>query len=448
MKAYAHLSDASQSVGHKPASRGLRVALMVITVVVMTLGNGLTSYKPAVSQARKDKTRATSTTMREKVYAKISKAAALAEEEQFDEALKELNSAKKIKNLNGYEKAQLYTAFGYMYYSMDDFPRSIEAYETVLVQENLPVALRLSTQYTVAQLQFQIEDYVEAIESLNKWLEVADNPGPEAYILLGQAYYQQEKFREAIPPVEKAMEIAKARDQKVKEKWYLLLRVFYYELQDYPKVLEILEHLVAEYPRTEYWVQIASMYSELGNDTKQLAAYEVAYMQGLLTKGREIVLLSQLLLQAEVPYRAGVVLEKGLSDGKVEKSAKNYRLLSQAWTLAQEDQKAIAALTVAAGMTTDGDLDTWLAYAYSNAGDWEDSLDSARDALKKGVDSPDELHMLMGRALFQLERYEEAKKAFHLAAKSPESATDAGNWLIHIEAEQNRLRELKSSLKK
>lgn len=448
MNPYAHTRDALHGVDQQPLLRIARILVTVAVYLVVALGGSSLTTGPEAAFARKDKTRATATTMREKVYAKISKAAALVESGDYAAARKELDGAKKIRRLNGYEKAQLFMAYGFLYYSMDDFPKAIEAYQTVLVQENLPDGLRLSTMYTVAQLQFQLEDYQQAIASLQAWLKVSENPGPGAYLLIAQAYYQLEKYEEAVSPVLRAMEIAKARNQPVQEKWYLLLRVFYYELQDYPKVLDVLEHLIAEYPRREYWVQIASMYSELGDDEKQLAAYELAYMQGLMSRGSEVVLLSQLLLQAEVPYRAGIILARGLADDVVEKTPANYRLLSQAWTLAQEDDKAIAALIIAAGMTDDGELDTWLAYAYSNAGQWHEAVGAAEEALRKGVDEPDELQLLIGQALYQLDRFDAAKAAFSVAQKSPDSADDAAKWIKHIEAEQMRLEGLESSLKK
>ena len=49
-----------------------------------------------------------------------------------------------------------------------------------------------------------------------------------------------------------------------------------------------------------------------------------------------------------------------MESGRVTKNAKNYRLLSQAWMLSQEDERAVPALKEAARLSDDGELDVRL----------------------------------------------------------------------------------------
>ena len=60
--------------------------------------------------------------------------------------------------------------------------------------------------------------------------------------MLASAYYQIDQFKEVIAPVERAIEIARERDKPVEERWWLLLRAGYYELNNIEKVTEILEN--------------------------------------------------------------------------------------------------------------------------------------------------------------------------------------------------------------
>jgi len=385
-------------------------------------------------------------TMREAVYEKLSQAEAMAQAGNYDEALGELEDVRKMKDLNSYEVAQLYTAYGFIHFSREDWAKSIEAYEKVLHQEDLPDAMRRSTVYTLAQLHFQAGQYEKAIESLNRWLQGEANPGPQPYILLGQAYYQLQRYADAVRPVETAISIAKQQGTKIEENWYLLLRVFYYELENYPKVVEVLETLVREHPRKEYWLQLAAMYGEIGDTKKRLAAYDAAYAQGFLDRGSEITLYAQLLLQEQIPYRAGVVLQKGIDDGLVEKDSRNYRLLSQSWTLAKEDAKSIAALQEAAALAEDGELDARLAQAWANLGEWEKSQEAARRALSRGVERADQVQMVLGMALYELDRYEDAKNAFRQAQSSPGSRQTASQWINYIDQEQERLASLERNV--
>jgi tetratricopeptide (TPR) repeat protein len=384
--------------------------------------------------------------MREKVYEKLSRAQVAVEAEDWEKAFKKLRDVEKMKDLESHEKAQLYTAYGYTYFAQERYRESADAYEKVLLQESLPEALMGSTRYTLAQLWFHLEDYPKVLEHLENWLTIAENPGPEPYILLGQAYYLAGRPRDAVEPVRQAIAVGRERGLPPQENWYALLRAFYHDLEDHPRLLEILELLVTRFPSKEYWMHLAATYGELDDTTRHLAAFEAAFAQGYLDGGSELLLLSQLLLQAEVPYRAAMILSKGIEDGSIEGRAQNWRLLSQAWILAQEHRRAIAALTKAAALSDDGELDARIAQSYANLDEWEETISAARVALRKGVRNFHEMNILIGMAMFELGRLEEAKSAFAAAQNTSAGRKAATQWLTYIEREEERLLEFETSL--
>ncbi len=421
----------------------------VITAALLLCGIGLTGRVAAQegeSSAADQPTKQTGA-MSEKVYRRLAEAQELADKEDYNGAQRILDEIKASPKLTPYETAQLYNFYGYIFYARERYKDSISAYETVLRQEQIPQGLKDSTRYTLAQLYFTIENWPKAIELINEWLKTAQNPGPEPYILLASAYYQQEKWNQMIPPIEKAIQIARDRNQAVKEQWWLLLRVPYYEQQNYKKVRDILEILVAQWPKKEYWTQLSAMYGELGQDAKQLGSYESAYDQGLLTRNSELVQLAQLFLQAEVPFKAARVLEKGMEAGQVEKSMENYRLLSQAWTLAMDDARSVPPLEKAAGMSNDGDLDVRLANNYLNLSRFDQCIKAANSGIQKGrLERNDLAYMVLGMCQFERDQLEPAKTAFRKAAQDKRSAKSAQNWITYIEREQERLAQLERSL--
>jgi tetratricopeptide (TPR) repeat protein len=426
----------------------LAAASAFLLLAVPTLAQWMDGVASAQSNNESDerKTRKTPA-MREQTYKKLSESREFAEAEQFGEALAVLNRMMERGGLNSYEAAQAYNFYGYIYFSQERFQDAIQAYQNVLAQENLPLAMETATIYSLAQLYFATENYDQAIVMINRWLGQAEDPGPDPYILLAQAYYQQKQYAEAIKPVETAIRIAAEDGRPPKEQWLLLLRVFYFELEDYDKVAEILHQLLAMNPKREYWIQLSGIYGEREQPRKQLIAFEMAYLQDMLTSGREIVTLAQLYLQAEVPYKAGVVLEKGLNDGLVEKNARNYRLLSQAWTLAREDEKAIPTLTRAAQLSDDGELDIRLARAYANLGRWSDAADAATRAISKGgLRRTDQANILLGMSLYNLERYPQAISAFRVAGEDQRSRNDASRWIAHIDSERQRQASLREAI--
>jgi tetratricopeptide (TPR) repeat protein len=414
------------------ASRAtIPVALGLVALSLITPGSGV-----AQSAA----------SMRERVYDKLSQAEKAAEEGRYEDAHEALRKVEKLDDLSTYEKAQLFTAKGFALYMEERLAESIDSYRQVLEQDSLPEALETGTLYTLAQLQFQAGDYEGSVEHLDRWLATAIDPGPEAHLLRSQGLYQLRRHGPAIASLETALEISRRKGREIPENWYLLLRVLQFESKRWEDVVATLEILVTRFPKKEYWVQLAAMYGRTGAESRQLAAYEVAYLQGFLEKSEEIEIYAQLLLQDEVPFRAARILEKGLADGTVADTVRNLRLLSQAWSMAQEHERAIAALTKAAGRTEDGELDARLAQALLNVKDWERAAESAREALRKGVEREGDVHVMLGMALYEMERRDEAKSSFERALAVEGDHAAAAQWVGYLEAEQHRLADLERSL--
>jgi tetratricopeptide (TPR) repeat protein len=191
-------------------------------------------------------------------------------------------------------------------------------------------------------------------------------------------------------------------------------------------------------------VSLAGAYTELGEDQKLIYAYDAAFTQGFLEKGTEFVTMAQLFLQAEVPYKAATLLQEKMDAGIVEKSEKNYRLLSQAWMLAQEDSKAIPALKSAASLSKDGEVDARLANSYLNIGEYGECVTAANTAIRKGgLKSPDNIQISLGMCLYNLRRYNDAKAAFREAAKTPRAQRTSGQWIRVIDSEIERNRQIR-----
>lgn len=417
--------------------------IWLLAALVIT-GAGL----PDIGQAQQDQAesqRQTRTTpaIRESVYRQLSEAQEAAEEQQFADALAVLDKLRDDGGLNSYERAQVWNIYAYIHIAEDDYGRAIEAYERLLSQEDLPLGLETSTRYSLAQLYFGNEEYEKAASTLETWFEHAEDPGPDAYILLGNAYYSLEEYRRALEPAQQAIDLAKQRGNPVKEHWWQLLRALHYELGELDRVAEILEHLVERFPRKDYWMQLASIYGELDRPDKQVRVLDMAYQQGLLTAERELVNLAQHLMQQDIPYRAAKVIEEGMDSGTVERNVRHLRLLAQAYRMAKEDRAALEPLRAAAAMSGEGDLYMQLAYSYSNLNQWSEAADAAREAVEKGgLERPGQAHLFRGTALFNAGELEAAKASFRAAAEYERSAGQARQWLDHVNKEIERRQQL------
>ena len=211
-----------------------------------------------------------------------------------------------------------------------------------------------------------------------------------------------------------------------KENWWLLLRAAYFELDNIPKVRYVLERLLIEWSKKEYWTQLAAIYGQDELEEKQISAYATAYQEGFLEKSNEYVQMAQLYLSKEVPHKAAVVLQTGFDEGIVDKEVKNWRLLSQAWFLAQEDQMAIIALREAAKLSDDGELDVRLARSLANIADYKSCVDAAQTGIKKGgLKRDDESYITLGMCQFEEDMYEDSKNSFKLATNDATARREA-----------------------
>jgi tetratricopeptide (TPR) repeat protein len=377
------------------------------------------------------------------VYDKIQKAQEMVDAKNYQGALRSLRNLYNPDKLTEYEQANVLNYIGFVYYNMDDVQNAIRTYEQMVAIPSLEPQMAKQTTYTLAQLYTMEENYQKALDTLNKWFMLETNPAPEPFILKAQNLYQLSRYKEMIEPVENAMRVARERDKPVKEDWYVLLNFAYFQDDNYSMVRDIQKILLENWPRKRYWFSLAGAYTELGEDNNLIAAYAAAQDQGMLEKDSEFTTMAQLYMQAEVPYKAAQLLEKEMEAGRVNKNAKNYRLLSQAWMLAMEDEKAIPALTEAARMSDDGELDVRLGNSYLNLGKYDECIEAVRTGLRKGgLKSTDNAQISLGMCLYNKRQYQAAITAFREASKTARSRRIAQQWIQVIEADIERNRQI------
>ena len=446
-----------RQVSAQPARSGVtgRLALILLAALLLLAGPALLPVSNegiAVAQEKKEDKDAPMSgrqtqALSKNVYDLITQANEKVDVEDYKGALVLLDKIKAMPKLSEYETAQLYSFYGFLYFNAERYKEAVNAYNTVLKQPNLPPALQQQTIRTLSQLAFVTEDYQAAIKYANQYINEV-GPDPDMYVVIGTAYYQLEQYKNIISPVEKAIALANERGNQTKEQWLLLLRVAYWELDNYTKVKDILEELVIRWPKKEYWTQLSGVYFELKDEPRQLAAYEAAYDQNLLTSGAELLQMAQLFMQADVPYKGARVLEKGFEAKQIERTERNLRLLSQAWQLAQEDRKAIPPLKEAASISGDGELYARLAQSYLNLSEYKSCIDASNQGINKGgLKNTGNAYLILGMCQFELDSLSAAKGSFRKALNYKQAAKNASSWIAYVESEEQRLRQLAESLR-
>ena len=417
----------------------------------VTPGSLVSSANAQDDKAKQDKRETRRTpALRNKVYERLAEAQGLAEAKDYAGAAAILNDmiAEDGKRaLNSYELANVYNLFAFLSYATEDYPQSLRYYEQVIAQPDIPLAMEINTRFTIAQLYFVQEKWQQGIDALLVWFDLSEKPNAGAYVLLAQGYYQVKNFDLALKNVETAIDMHEAEGKLPKEQWYNLARFLYFDKEDFDSALDVLNTLIIYYPKKQYWVQASHLYGEKKEEQKQLALMEAAYEQGFLDRSSELVNMSYLYLNAEVPYFAASVIEKGFDDELVDDKSKNYELAGSAWAQAREVAKSIPMMEKAAAKSDEGELYVRLGNVYLDGDQFAKAADSVSKGLKKGgVKRPDQARLVLGMAYFNLGEYNKARKAFRDAGKDERSEKYAKQWISYVTSEEERQRELEKDL--
>ena len=415
-------------------SKFAKLCLMLAAAFLLAGGPAIAQEEEGQPEQKTKEAQAVS----KEVYDKITQAQEQVDAKDYQGALRTLNALRQ-KKLTEYELTNVLNYIGFVYYNMEDTPRAISTYEEMLRIPSLEEQMRKQTIYTLAQLSTMEEEYNEALGYLDQWFALGTNPGPEPYILYAQNLYQVDKYREMVKPIETAMEIARKRDVQIKEDWYVLLNFAYFQQENFAQVRDIHKILLQNWPKKRYWFTLAGAFTELNSENNLIASYDALQTQALLTTESELVTMAQLYMQHEVPYKAATLLEEEMEKGRVSKNAKNYRLLSQAWSLAMEDEKAIPALKEAARLDRDGELYLRLANTHLNLGQYSECVEAAREGVRVGdLKSPDHAQVSLGMCLYNLKRYDDAIAAFRVASRTERSRKMARQWIDVIQSDIDR----------
>ncbi|HEY0916136.1 MAG TPA: tetratricopeptide repeat protein [Solimonas sp.] len=417
-----------------------KLVLVSLTAIVVSL-SGLSLAKDKDGKKPTPPPTKQTGVIRAETYKKMEVSQKAFEAKDYKGSLAGLDVLKATEGkLNDYERATLYSLYASTYYALDNVPKAIEAYSTVLKQPNLPEGLRDSSLYAMAQLYFIQEDYPRAIRVVNKWLSVVAEPSPEGYALLAQAYYQTQKFAEAEKALTTSLKISKERGMAPKEAALALLRAIYYERKEYAKAAKVLEILVTNHPdKGTYWQQLAGMRGLMDQQRQQLVLMHAAYRGKLLTAEPDLLNLARLYMVQDAPNAAVRLLTAGMKGKAIKTNTENLQLFAQALALSKEYEKQIPVLKKLAEMTGESKHYSYLGQAYNETGDWKNAAGAFRAALKaKELDKPADAHMQLGTALFNDNQFVEARSQFVAAAQSPTLAQAAGNWIKFVDQELAR----------
>ena len=164
--------------------------------------------------------------------------------------------------------------------------------------------------YSLAGLYAANQKFLKAIETMRVWFQYEANPPAKAYMVIGSSYAELKKYDEALPYIQKAIEVS----EEPEENWYLLELSIYFEKNRFRDAVRVVRTMLEFWPdKVKYWEILLGAYLELGDQKAALDAMMVAYARGLIDTEALIKPVVQLNMALEVPYTAASILEREIA---------------------------------------------------------------------------------------------------------------------------------------
>lgn len=361
---------------------------------------------------------------------------------QWDVALAKIKQAQAVKDKKPGEEYRINEMLGYVHHNQKNYAEAIKPFEANLNSGLMPPEQVNGRIQLLAQLYQQAGNGAKALEYGNRWLKASPN-NPEAALLLAQVQYGKKDCRSASRNIQTAISAAAKRGETPKESWLELRLTCQHELKDEAGVTEAREQLVRYYPSKENWSSLLTAVSNDpgSSDDAKLDSFRLMLELGVLKKADAYTEMAQIALDNGMPGEAVRIMEKGFETRVLEADKnreRHVRLLDKAKARMRTAQTELAALSRKAAANPKGDDDVSLGAAHMSAGQYDKAVASLQRGIKKGLKSADAAQVMLGRAYLELNRTEDARKAFGAVPDDSKLAQVADLWKVYAAQQPQR----------
>ena len=360
-------------------------------------------------------------------------------EELYDLAFEKLLKM-ETRARDDYEQAVLAQALAQVEWARANYDAALAYFEKAVGLDALPNLQHFSLMYQIAQLYYMKERYDEALDKMLLWMckVPKEKVTAESWYLIAVINTAKEDWQNVVPAIEKSI----AMGTEPKESWYQLKLAAHFELEQFPSVAQTLEVMIQNWPDTKnYWIQLSQVYYKLKKEEEALSVLGLAYRRNMLDKQTDLMYLSSLYSNANVPFKSAAVLQKGVEDGIIEATTRHWTIIADAWYASEEMESALVAYEQAGRASDDGEIDLRRAYILVDMERWSEASAAVSSALEKGGFSEKktgDAYVIQGMSEFNLGNYNKASTAWGRASKYPKAKKSAQQWMNHMREERAR----------
>jgi tetratricopeptide (TPR) repeat protein len=360
-------------------------------------------------------------------------------EENYDIAYDKLMKMAARKG-DKYQKAVIAQAIAQVEWARSNYDEALRYFEEAVALDSLPDLTHFSLMYQIAQLYYMKDRYDDALDKLALWMcKVPEEKVTDvAYVLKASLHAAKEDWQNVLIAIDQAISMS----DEPKESWYQMKLAAHFELEQFPKAAQTLETMIQKWPEKKtYWTQLSQIYYKLKMADEAVSVMVLAYRRNMLDKQTDLMYLSSLYSNSDIPYKAAAVMQKGIEDGYVDATKKNWTITADAWYAAEEMEKALVAYAKAGEVAEDGEIDLRRAYILVDMERWAEAAQAVNSALEKGGFSDKktgDAYVIQGMSEFNLGNYDKASTAWGRASKYPRAKKSAEQWMNHMREERRR----------
>lgn len=287
--------------------------------------------------------------------------------------------------------------------------------------EHFPLMLEM------ARMHNNDDQYAEAIAVADRYLAETKTSDPAAHHVRGNAFYQLDKYVEAID----ALKLAIGPDGKADGPIAGMLMQSLVAAERFPEAIAMAEATAAKAPDDKKaQLTLANVYADAEQPEKAVAVFERLRGAGKLTEQRDYELGISVLSKLDGRENDTIAfINDGITKGVLKPNAQIYGLLGQAYYNADKLMDAIGAWEKGAPLAANGELFLNLAVLNNQADRYAEAKAAAQQAIAKGVRKPGKAWMVIAEAEQGLGNSAGIAAAYREAAKDPATRDDAQKML-------------------
>ncbi|MDX1497743.1 MAG: tetratricopeptide repeat protein, partial [Salinisphaeraceae bacterium] len=341
---------------------------------------------------------------------------------------------KKLGN-NPYAKALTLQEMAGQAAKNKDYKKAMQYLEDALATGALSEIAEADMRKDLATLYVAGGQPAKAIGMLKQAVRGEGAKNADLHYALAAAYVGTKKYREALSPLKRAMELV----QRPKASWYDLMFAIRHKLGQLSEAADVLQEKLDIYGADkEAWMQLTAIHVQNKRYDKAAATRAVAYRQGYLDSQEELLQLAGLYTRGGAPYEAAALMQQWLKSGKLPDEVRHWEHLAGLWLEAKEREKALSAMAKAAQKS--GKASQYMAIAQLNMEleNWRQAENAIGQAFQRGLSQKQsgDAYIALGWSQFQMGKEDSALASFAAAANhsDPKVKKLANQWLDFIRA--------------